>query len=186
MRPSSTRWPGGVQPIEPQHEPVSRAYYKAAESIVWSGFDFAPGDLACEIGSAPGGACGRLLELGMNVIGIDPAEMDPRIVEHPRFKHLRARGEDLPRREYRGVKWLLSDSTVTPEKTLTSVENIVTHRESTIQGTLLTIKLGEYESAARIPQWIERIEKWNPTSIQVRQLARNRCEVCFAVSFADA
>ncbi|MCA9139545.1 MAG: hypothetical protein KDB00_22380, partial [Planctomycetales bacterium] len=83
-----SRWPGGVQPIEPQHEPISRAYFKAAESITWSGFEMAPGDVAVEIGSAPGGACGRLLELGLKVIGIDPAEMDQRIADHPRFKHI--------------------------------------------------------------------------------------------------
>lgn len=176
-----TRWPGGVQPIEPQYEPVSRAYYKAAESITWSGFDFAAGDLAAEIGSAPGGACGRLLELGMKVIGIDPAEMDERITQHHRFKHLRARAGDLPRREFRGVKWLLVDSNVTPDKALTTIENIVKHRECSVEGMLLTMKLGSYDAADEIPKWVKRIQEWNPTDIQVRQLARNRCEVCFAV-----
>jgi 23S rRNA (cytidine2498-2'-O)-methyltransferase len=176
-----SRWPGGVQPIEPQHEPISRAYYKAAESIAWSGFDFAAGDVAVEIGSAPGGACGRLLELGLKVIGIDPAEMDERIAQHPRFKHLRARAGDLPRREFRGAKWLLADSNVRPEKTLTTIENIVTHRECSLSGMLLTMKLGNYAAAAEIPKWDERIRKWNPVDVQVRQLARNRCEVCFAV-----
>jgi 23S rRNA (cytidine2498-2'-O)-methyltransferase len=176
-----SRWPGGVQPIEPQYEPVSRAYYKAAESIAWSGFDFASGDVAAEIGSAPGGACGRLLELGMKVIGIDPAEMDERIEKHPRFKHLRARADDLPRREFRGVKWILADSNVMPEKTLMMIESIVKHRECSVAGMLLTMKLGDYKAADQIPQWIGRVQKWNPIDIQVRQLARNRCEVCFAV-----
>ncbi|WP_182869195.1 SAM-dependent methyltransferase [Stieleria mannarensis] len=176
-----SRWPGGVQPIEPQYEPISRAYFKAAESITWSGFDFAPGDVAVEIGSAPGGACGRLLELGLQVIGIDPAEMDDRIANHPRFKHLRARAGDLPRREFRNVKWLLADSNVKPEKTLTTIENIVTHRECSLSGMLLTMKLGDYDAAGRISNWLQQIQTWNPIDVQVRQLARNRCEVCFAV-----
>jgi len=176
-----SRWPGGVQPIEPQYEPISRAYFKAAESITWSGFEFLPGDLAVEIGSAPGGACGRLLELGLRVIGIDPAEMDERIAQHPRFKHLRARASDLPRREYRDVKWLLADSNVRPEKTLTMIGNIVTHRECSLSGLLLTMKLSDYAAADAIPRWTQQIEKWNPVDIQIRQLARNRCEVCFAV-----
>lgn len=176
-----SRWPGGVQPIDPQYEPISRAYYKAAEAITWSGFDIRPGDTAVEVGSAPGGACGRLLELGLNVIGIDPAEMDPRIAEHPRFKHLRARAGDLPRKVFRGAKWLLADSNVTPEKTLTTIKNIVNHRECTLEGLLLTMKLGDYEAADRIDQWVEQINRWNPLEIQIRQLARNRCEVCFAI-----
>ncbi|MCC9599074.1 SAM-dependent methyltransferase [Stieleria sp. JC731] len=176
-----SRWPGGVQPINPQHEPISRAYYKAAESITWSGFDVKPGDLAVEVGSAPGGACGRMLELGMRVIGIDPADMDPRIANHPKFKHLRARAGDLPRKEYRGARWLLADSNVKPEKTLVTIENIVKHRLCDIEGLLLTMKLGDYEVARHIPKWIERIKTWNPEEIRVRQLARNRCEVCMAI-----
>ncbi len=177
-----TRWPGAVQPIQPLNEPVSRAYYKAAESITWSGFEMQPGDLAVEIGSAPGGACGRLLELGLRVIGIDPAEMDPRINQHPNFQHIRARGGDLPRRQFRGAKWLLVDSNVRPDQTLTTIENIVTHRQSDFVGLLITLKIGDYSSASLIDTWFDRIVRWKPSHVQVRQLARNKCEVCFAVS----
>ncbi|QDT57988.1 putative 23S rRNA ribose 2'-O-ribose methyltransferase [Stieleria bergensis] len=174
-------WPGGVQPIEPPQEPVSRAYYKAAESIAWSEFPMQPGDTVVEIGSAPGGACGYLLELGMNVIGIDPAEMDEQIMDHPNFKHLRARAGDLPRHEYSSAKWLLTDSNVKPDKTLTTIHNIVTHRQCKLEGLLLTLKLGDYEVARKIPQWINQVMQWKPKSITLRQLARNRCEVCMAI-----
>lgn len=141
-----------------------------------------PGDLAVEIGSAPGGACGRLLELGMRVIGVDPAEMDPRIVQHRNFQHIRARGGDLPRRQFRGAKWLLVDSNVRPDQTLTTIENIVTHRQSDFVGLLITLKIGEYSSASLIENWFNRIVRWKPNHVQVRQLARNKCEVCFAVT----
>lgn len=181
-----SRWPGGVQPIEPRDQPVSRAYYKAAEAIVWSGFAIQPGDTAVEIGSAPGGACGRLLELGLNVIGIDPAEMDPRIAEHPRFRHVVARAGDLPRREFRGAKWLLVDSNVRPDQTLVTVGQVVNHRDSAVEGVLMTMKLGDYPHADRISGWVAEAERWGATAIDVRQLARNRCEVCFAVRLSPA
>ena len=176
------RWPGAVQPIQPKYEPISRAYYKAAEAITWSGFDLQPGDLAVEIGSAPGGACGRLLELGLRVMGVDPAEMDPRIQQHPKFQHVRARGGDLPRRQFRGAKWMLVDSNVKPEKTLTTIQNIVTHRHSDFQGLLITLKIGDYKAADQIDQWFDTILQWKPQQVEVRQLARNKCEVCFAVT----
>ncbi len=176
-----SRWPGGVQPIKPTYPPISRAYYKAAEAIAWSGFRLRPGDLCVEIGSAPGGACGRLLELGTQVIGIDPADMDPRIAGHPKFRHIRARAGDLPRREYRGAKWLLVDSNVKPDKTLVTVGNIVTNRHSDLQGLLITLKVGDYDAVGLIDRWQQTIQSWNPKQIQVRQLARNKCEVCFAV-----
>ena len=174
-------WPGGVQPIDPKYPPVSRAYYKAAEAIAWSGFDLRPDDLAIEIGSAPGGACGRLLEMGLRVIGVDPAEMDPRIARHRRFEHIVARGGDIPRRRYAGAKWLLVDSNVRPDQTLTTVENIVRHDAVDFKGLLLTLKIGGYEHADRIDGWIRRIETWQPSHIAVKQLARNKVEVCIAV-----
>ncbi|MCG8653088.1 MAG: SAM-dependent methyltransferase [Pirellulales bacterium] len=179
-----TRWPGGVQPIQPKYEPISRAYYKAAEAITWSGFDFKSGDLCVEIGSAPGGACGRLLELGMRVIGIDPADMDPRISRHPRFRHIRARAGDLPRKEFRDAKWLLVDSNVKPDKTLVTVGNIVNNRHCHLHGLLITLKIGDYRSASLVDRWRETIQSWQPHQVRVRQLARNKCEVCFAVDLS--
>jgi 23S rRNA (cytidine2498-2'-O)-methyltransferase len=177
-----SRWPGGVQPIDPKFPPISRAYYKAAEAVTWSRFNMQPGDRAIEIGSAPGGACGRLLELGMEVIGIDPAEMDPRIINHPRFRHIQARAADLPRSEFRNAKWLFVDSNVKPAKTLVTVRNIVTHRLCQLQGLLITLKIGDYESAGLVDRWTKTIQSWNPQRIEARQLARNKCEVCFAIT----
>lgn len=179
-----SRWPGAVQPIQPKYEPVSRAYYKAAEAITWSGFEMHPGDLVVEVGSAPGGACGRLLELGFRVLGIDPAEMDPRIAKHPKFRHVRARAGDLPRKEFRDAKWMLIDSNVKPEHTLTTVGNIVTSRQTRFSGLLMTLKIGSYDSVeSKINDWIQTVQSWDPREVRVRQLARNKKEVCFAVSF---
>lgn len=177
-----SRWPGGVQPIAPADEPVSRAYFKAAEAIAWSGFDMRPGDVAVEVGSAPGGACGRLLESGLHVLGVDPAQMDPRIADHPNFTHLAARAGDLPRKTFHGAKWLLVDSTVKPDATLSTVENLVQSRQTSFVGLLITLKLGDYQRASQIPRWHERINGWGASSVEFRQLARNRTEVCVAVS----
>jgi 23S rRNA (cytidine2498-2'-O)-methyltransferase len=116
------------------------------------------------------------------VIGIDPAEMDPRIAKHPRFQHFRARAGDLPRKLFRGAKWLLVDSNVKPEKTLVTIEHIVTHRDCELRGLLITLKIGDYKAAHRIEDWVAKIQAWNPSRVRVRQLARNKVEVCFAVS----
>lgn len=173
-------WPGGVQPLQATVPVVSRAYYKAAEAIDWSGLEMQPGDLAVDVGAAPGGASGRLLELGLKVIGIDPADMDPRILRASGFRHIRARAGDLPRRVFSGAKWLLVDSNVRPDQTLTTVQHIVSHRAATIQGMLLTLKLGEVSQADRIAGWVKRIESWGASQVRVRQLARGKLEVCVA------
>jgi 23S rRNA (cytidine2498-2'-O)-methyltransferase len=81
-----SRWPGGVQPIVPVHPPISRAYYKVAEAIAWSEFPIRENDLAVEIGSAPGGVCGYLLERGLRVRGVDPTHGSRRIPGSNIFK----------------------------------------------------------------------------------------------------
>ncbi len=176
-------WPGGVQPLQPPGEVLSRAYFKLAEAIAWSGLEMQAGDLAVEIGSSPGGACALLLESGLRVLGIDPAEMDPEVLAHPNFRHMTARAADLPLSTYQGAKWLLVDANVRPDQTLGMVEPIVTQPTSTIEGILLTLKLGGIAHADRIPGWIRKVRQWNAHDVRVRQLARSKIEVCLTARF---
>ena len=179
---SADRWPGGVFPINEPAEMISRAYLKMAEAIHWSRMPFKPGDSVVEIGSAPGGACQYLLDLGMKVVGVDPAEMDPTIMAHPNFEHVRSRSLQVKRRFFSRFRWLVCDANVAPVYTLDTVEGIVTYPTSHIEGMLLTIKLSEWEKANEIDAHIERIRSWGYLKVAVRQLSYNRRECCFAVS----
>lgn len=177
-----SRWPGGVAQIELPEHAVSRAYLKAREAILWSRLPVEAGDRAVEIGSSPGGSCQALLDLGLEVIGIDPAEMDEAVLEHPRFTHIRKRSAEVKRREFRGVKWLLADSNVAPAYTLDAVEAIVTHSDVHIRGLLLTLKLLNWELASEIPDWMARVRSWGYEHVRARQLAYNRQEICIAAT----
>ncbi|WP_237607135.1 SAM-dependent methyltransferase [Roseimaritima sediminicola] len=178
--PSS--WPGAIPPVDAEQDVVSRAYFKLAEAVAWSQLPMRPGEHVFEIGSAPGGACQRLLELGFRVTGIDPAEMDPRVLEHRHMTHVQAHAEDLKRSVYRDARWLVVDATIKPQKTLWAVEGIVTSSEVSVRGMLLTLKLGSYERAEEIEQWTQRVRSWGYPRIAVRQLATGRREICLAAS----
>ncbi len=173
-----TRWPGGVPLIETESEIISRAYLKLAEALRWSQLPMAKGDLCAEIGSAPGGAAQLLLERGMYVLGIDPAEMDEAILENPAFAHLRARASEVKRSEFARVRWLLADANVAPDFTLDAVEAIVAHDDTHVRGLLLTLKLPEWDLASRIPAYLDRVRSWGYKYVRARQLAFNRQEIC--------
>jgi 23S rRNA (cytidine2498-2'-O)-methyltransferase len=173
-----TRWPGGVPLIETESETISRAYLKLAEALRWSQLPMAKGDLCAELGSAPGGAAQLLLERGMYVIGVDPAEMDEQILENPNFAHLRARASEVKRSEFARVRWLLADANVAPDHTLDSVEAIVAHDDTHVRGLLLTLKLPEWDLASHIPAYIDRVRSWGYKYVRARQLAFNRQEIC--------
>ena len=174
----TSRWPGGVLPIKLPEHAVSRAYLKMAEAIRWSKIPIAPRDRCIEIGSSPGGSSQFLLDEGLQVIGIDPAEMERAVLEHPHFTHIRKRGSEVKRREFRDVKWLMADSNVAPNHTLDTVEAIVTHPDVYIRGMLLTLKMLDWKLAEEIPNYIDRVRGWGYDYVKARQLAFNRQEIC--------
>jgi 23S rRNA (cytidine2498-2'-O)-methyltransferase len=174
------RWPGGTPKIALPPDAVSRAYLKMTEALLWSQLPVAAGDHAVEIGSAPGGSCQALLDRGLYVTGVDPADMDDTVLAHPRFTHVRARAASLKRQAFAEMQWLFADANVAPQHTLETVEHIVTNQRVRIRGLLLTLKLPEWKLADEIPSYLDRIRAWGYTYLRVRQLAFNRQEVCVA------
>jgi 23S rRNA (cytidine2498-2'-O)-methyltransferase len=175
-------WPGGLFWAPSPPDAVSRAYLKMEESLAWSGLPVLPDDLCVEIGSAPGGSSQALLNRGLRVIGIDPADMDPRVVAHPNFEHWKKRGADVRRREFRKVRWLTADMNVAPRYTLDTVEAIVTHREVHIDGLLLTLKLMDGVPALEVPEYLDRVRSWGFAQVAARQLHHNRHDFCVAAT----
>lgn len=171
------QWPGGVPQLPRSKEVVSRAYHKLNEAIAWSGIPMQTGEHVVEIGSSPGGACQLLLEKGLHVTGIDPAEMDPSILSHPRFTHWRAKSAQIKRRRFAAFDWLVCDANVAPNYTLDVVGDIVQYPTTRIRGMLLTLKISDWSQITNLPQQLARIESWGFETF-VRQLAHNRSEVC--------
>lgn len=178
--PGHSCLPGGLMEIAPPEDAVSRAYLKMEESLRWSGLNVTARETAVEIGCSPGGASQALLAHGLTVIGVDPAPVDPRVLAHPKFRHIQKRGAEVRRRELRGATWLAADMNVAPQYTLDTVEALVTHPAATVRGLLLTLKLLEWELAERIPEYLERIRGWGYRHVRARQLTYNRQEICVA------
>jgi 23S rRNA (cytidine2498-2'-O)-methyltransferase len=177
-----TRWPGGVPPLAVPQRLISRAYLKIAEAIMWSELPLAAGDRCVEIGSAPGGSCLALLERGLLVTGIDPAEMDAAVLAHPNFTHVRARAKDVKRSVFRDCRWLVMDANVAPSYTLDTLEGVLTHGGARPEGLVLTLKLTEPSLAEKLPAIADRLRRFGFRRVRMRQLAFNRREVCAVAS----
>jgi 23S rRNA (cytidine2498-2'-O)-methyltransferase len=177
-----TRWPGGVPPVAVPQRLVSRAYLKIVEAMMWSELPVAAGDRCVEIGSAPGGSCLALLERGLDVTGIDPAEMDAAVLAHPNFTHVRARAKDVKRSVFRDCRWLVMDANVPPNYTLDTLESVLTQGGARPEGLVLTLKLTEPALAEKLPAIADRLRRLGFRRVRMRQLAFNRREVCAVVS----
>ena len=171
-------WPGGVMPLELPEHAASRAYLKITEAIAWSALPAVPGDLCLELGCAPGGASQALLDHGLKVIGIDPAEIDDELASHPGFTHLRCRSLEVPHKALRGVRWLVADMNTAPTYTLDAAEAIVGSKTANIRGMILTLKLADWKLAEQLPEFVRRVMGWGYRDVRTRQLASNRQEVC--------
>jgi len=176
----ATRYAGGMVDVSLPEGAISRAYLKMEEGLRWARMPLAKGDKCVDLGCAPGGASQALLKHGAHVMGVDPADVDPRLLEHPNFQHVKKRAVDLRRREFVGIRWLFADMIVAPQYTLDTVEAIVSNQDVHIGGMLLTLKLLDWKLAAELPAYLDRIRGWGYRVVNARQLRYNRQEVCVA------
>lgn len=161
----------------PPHAP-SRAYLKLEEAARLWNIPFQKGDVAVEIGSAPGGASLALLERGIRVVGVDPGEMAPIVLGNRDFMHVQRpvaalRREELPA----SIQWLLLDMNVAPAVTLHQVSRLAGLMKDSLLGVVLTVKLNEWEMAREIPHYLEQIKQMGMIRLRARQLYHNRQEI---------
>jgi 23S rRNA (cytidine2498-2'-O)-methyltransferase len=72
-------WPGGRHRFAETAEQISRAEFKLLEALEVFGVSLPAGGRALDLGSAPGGWTRLLLEAEMQVVAVDPAQLDPRL-----------------------------------------------------------------------------------------------------------
>jgi len=87
-------WSGGAMHFRKEDMAISRAKYKLMEAEAVFGLDFARHRSALDIGAAPGGWTSYLLEKGLRVTAVDPAEMHPSLRDHPNLTILRMNAAD--------------------------------------------------------------------------------------------
>jgi 23S rRNA (cytidine2498-2'-O)-methyltransferase len=176
--PAHSPWPLGAPSIAMDPLAPSRAFLKLEESLMWSEAPLKKGDTALEIGSAPGGASYALLKRGLQVIGIDPGQMDKRVLAMPGFQHValpvaQVSRESLPER----IDWILLDMNVEPRISLFAVDRLVARTQDTLLGVLLTVKLNRWEFAKEIPDMIAHVKAMKMTRVKAAQLSLQRQEI---------
>jgi len=176
----ASRWPGGVYPLAHQPLPagiVSRAWLKLDEAIATFGIDWGSRARVVELGCAPGGACQRLLEAGLEVVGVDPALVDPAVAAQPRFAQWRMRAREVPLKRFAGIDWLVADMNIDPRSTLESLARVATAPAATVAGIVATLKIPDWSRAGELPAWLAAFRDWG-FEPRARQLSSSGREVC--------
>ncbi|HEU0033151.1 MAG TPA: SAM-dependent methyltransferase [Kofleriaceae bacterium] len=171
--------PGGAIPVDVPADAPSRAYAKIEEAIAWAKLPVAAGQVAVEIGAAPGGAVMALARRGLEVWGVDTGELAPHVRALPNVHHLAKkvgalRWEDLPER----VDWLLVDVNLAPQVALHEVSRLMPRLRGTVQGAVFTLKMNDWSFVNELPSLVDRIRQMGLPEVGLRHLPSNRREIC--------
>lgn len=169
--------PGEVSSIEKNDEAPSRAYYKIAEAFEAFDLPMESQEKVLELGSAPGGASLFLLEQDLQVFGVDPAEMDPRILKRYNFRHIKKAFETLNENNFReDIDWIVSDVNLPPSVVIQEVDRFLTFLEP--RGVILTLKLHQDRYLRMLKPIVESYKQKGFTQVELKYLPSYRQEIC--------
>ncbi|MBB6730340.1 SAM-dependent methyltransferase [Cohnella zeiphila] len=88
-------WPGGAVRFRREEGLISRAAFKLLEAERTFGLPLDRFRRALDLGAAPGGWTSVLLDRGVQVTAVDPAELSPALEGRPGLRHLRMNAAEL-------------------------------------------------------------------------------------------
>lgn len=97
-------WPGGARHFAQTPEQISRAEFKLLEALEYFDISLEPGKRVLDLGAAPGGWTRLLLEAAMQVVAVDPAHLDQRLIRRKGLEHYRGYAEDYVEEAIRNRK----------------------------------------------------------------------------------
>ncbi len=87
-------WSGGARHFAHTDEEISRAEFKLLEALEIFGVTLPSQGRALDLGAAPGGWTRLLLDSGVHVVAVDPANLDIRLKKRPRLDHYQGYAEN--------------------------------------------------------------------------------------------
>lgn len=179
LRRDHLQTPGEVSSILERDDVPSRAYYKLAEAFEAFDLPMEHEDRVLELGSAPGGATLFLLEQDMKVLGVDPAEMDPKVAKKYNFKHLKKPFEYLTVDDVSEVEWIVSDVNLPPTVVLKEVWRLLTFLEPI--GMILTLKINEHKHLEFVATIRQKMRDNGFKKVELKYLPSHKKEIALIV-----
>lgn len=184
--PTTSPFPGADPRLEIPAEAPSRAWAKIEQGLRLGNVPLRAGDRVVEVGASPGGVTHALLARGCNVIAVDPGEMDKRVLASPRLRHVRVPIAEVdPSSLPKPVRFIVLDVNISPFAALRQIEGLVAAHASDLCGLLLTLKLGDWHMAQRVPHLLSIVKKLAPPAspiveLHAKQLPASKVEIFVA------
>lgn len=108
---------------ENKTDPPSRAYLKLWELFTLYEQPPKAGETVMDLGSCPGGWAWVLANLGLNVISVDKATIDSKLLSHPNIQFVQESAFSLDPLRFQQIQWVFSDIIAYPDALLKLIEN---------------------------------------------------------------
>lgn len=181
--PFVSPYPGGDSALVMPPDSPSRAWLKLEEAVRFFDLDLCEKDIVVELGCAPGGVVLALLNRGISVIGVDPAEMAPVVTasaatarqfvpkDRAWFYHCRKPAALASKRDLgKGVTWFMSDMNQSPEVVLKECARFCAMAK-TVRGVLITLKLTDMFQIRHKDQWLKDLTDMGFRTTRLQQLS---------------
>ncbi len=133
----------------------ARAWHKVDEFVRHFKIDLLKNQNIIEIGSAPGGISFYLLKIGVQLVSIDPAQMNPLINTFNNFKHIQksvfdVTAEELPVQ----CDWLVSDLNLNGDLNTNQCKRLAKMYPN-LKGGFITIKTPDQNELKKFDKWVK-------------------------------
>jgi 23S rRNA (cytidine2498-2'-O)-methyltransferase len=168
-------WPGGRVRLGKGPDQVSRAEFKLEELLLAGELALPDGGTALDLGAAPGGWTRILRQAGLDVVAVDPGDLDPRLAGDPGVRHVRTTAHEFLRSSRRPFDVAVNDLRMDATLSVRLMVDVAAHLRPGAPA-VLTLKCG----TNRVLELIERCLSVLRTRYElrlVRQLQHNRQEI---------
>ncbi|HSQ97918.1 MAG TPA: SAM-dependent methyltransferase [Rickettsiales bacterium] len=174
IKESLSSWPLGECRFKYEEEQVSRAEFKLLEALEYFNIDLSKYKNAIDLGAAPGGWTRILLNKGLNVIAVDPAELDNNLTKNKNLYHYRGLSQDFFRKNKNKFDIIVNDMKVDTKKSIQITEEAMRYLNKN-GVVIMTLKLNPNREFEEVKECMKIIsEKYN--IVGVHQLFHNRSE----------
>lgn len=174
IKESLSSWPLGECRFKYEEEQVSRAEFKLLEALEYFNIDLSGYKNALDLGASPGGWSRVLLNKGMNVVAVDPAELDESLIENKNLYHFRGLSQDFFRRNKSKFDIVVNDMKMDTKKSIQITEEAMRYLNKN-GVVIMTLKLNPNREFEEVKECMKIIsEKY--IVVGVHQLFHNRSE----------
>ncbi len=166
---------GGMVMFAKTDDQISRAEFKLLEAFEVFDLDFRNFRTAIDLGASPGGWTKALVERGLNVIAVDPAELDESLYDNKKVTHYKMLAEQFVERVDVNADVLVNDMKMDVIKTC-EIMNTMAERLAHDGVAIVTFKLPQKNQMGKILDGI-KILKQKYKVIYKKQLFNNRSEI---------